>query len=213
MCDSNQEHEHSPDTSRFLFVGNNLAIDLVNTEVIANDERVDLLGSFANVIDWLADAGVVDSEEASQLQARWSPEECDNAFAAVRTFRAALRHGAERLTGGGDIGDDVLQAVNDMLLAPVRRSRVVRGRDGTYMNETILSFATPLDVLAPIAEAAAELLCGGDLRLVKKCRNPKCILYYYDTTRNHRRSWCSMSVCGNRTKVAAYYKRRRDAAT
>lgn len=29
-----------------------------------------------------------------------------------------------------------------------------------------------------------------------------CILFFYDTTKNYSRRWCSMSACGNRMKVA-----------
>jgi predicted RNA-binding Zn ribbon-like protein len=31
--------------------------------------------------------------------------------------------------------------------------------------------------------------------------------YFYDVSKNQTRRWCSMDVCGNRAKVAAYYHR------
>jgi predicted RNA-binding Zn ribbon-like protein len=64
-----------------------------------------------------------------------------------------------------------------------------------------------MQLIVPIAEAAADLLCHGDLSLVKKCGNPRCILFFYDTTKNHARRWCSMAGCGNRMKAAAHYRR------
>ena len=64
-----------------------------------------------------------------------------------------------------------------------------------------------MQFLVLIAVAAADLLCHGDLSLVKKCDNPRCILYFYDTTKNHARRWCSMAGCGNRMKAAAHYRR------
>jgi predicted RNA-binding Zn ribbon-like protein len=66
-----------------------------------------------------------------------------------------------------------------------------------------------MHLLVPIAESAAGLLTADDLTLVRKCQNPQCILYFYDTTRNHARRWCSIAVCGNRAKVATHYRRRR----
>jgi len=33
------------------------------------------------------------------------------------------------------------------------------------------------------------------------------VLYFYDTTKNHRRQWCSTAACGNRHKVADFRKR------
>ncbi|HNJ42487.1 MAG TPA: CGNR zinc finger domain-containing protein [Acidobacteriota bacterium] len=35
------------------------------------------------------------------------------------------------------------------------------------------------------------------------------MIYFYDTTKNHTWRWCSMSLCGNRAKAAAHYRRKR----
>jgi predicted RNA-binding Zn ribbon-like protein len=64
-------------------------------------------------------------------------------------------------------------------------------------------------LLVPIAEAAADLLCAGNFEYLRKCENPACVLLFYDTTKNHRRRWCSMAACGNRAKVAQFYQRQR----
>jgi len=60
---------------------------------------------------------------------------------------------------------------------------------------------------APIAESAAWLLEHGDRALIRRCENPRCIRFFYDTTKNRRRRWCSMDACGSRAKAAAYYER------
>jgi predicted RNA-binding Zn ribbon-like protein len=65
----------------------------------------------------------------------------------------------------------------------------------------------PIDLLALIAESAADLLCHNDFSRIKGCENSGCILYFYDTSKNHTRRWCSMEVCGNRMKAAAHYRR------
>jgi len=67
----------------------------------------------------------------------------------------------------------------------------------------------PLRLLAPLADSASELLCGGDASRVHRCGNPKCVLYFYDTTRNRRRRFCTPEGCGNRVKAAARYRRSR----
>jgi CGNR zinc finger len=68
---------------------------------------------------------------------------------------------------------------------------------------------TPAEILAPVAEAAAELLATADFTLVKRCEDETCVLWFSDQTRSHHRRWCSPALCGNRHKVAAYRKRRR----
>jgi predicted RNA-binding Zn ribbon-like protein len=69
----------------------------------------------------------------------------------------------------------------------------------------------PLRLLAPLADSASELLCGGDPSRVHRCGNPKCVLYFYDTTRNRRRRFCTPEGCGNRVKAAARYQRSRES--
>jgi len=63
-------------------------------------------------------------------------------------------------------------------------------------------------LLAAIARSAAELLAEGSESPIRRCANPACRLFFYDDSRTHRRRWCSMSVCGNRHKVASFLHRK-----
>ncbi|WP_037501763.1 CGNR zinc finger domain-containing protein [Solirubrobacter soli] len=42
---------------------------------------------------------------------------------------------------------------------------------------------------------------------VKVCSAEDCRWAFFDTSRNHSRTWCSMSDCGNRAKARAYRAR------
>jgi predicted RNA-binding Zn ribbon-like protein len=42
---------------------------------------------------------------------------------------------------------------------------------------------------------------------LKGCR--KCGYAFFDRSKNRSAAWCAMSICGNRTKNRAYYRRRR----
>ncbi|MFL5310303.1 MAG: CGNR zinc finger domain-containing protein [Myxococcales bacterium] len=61
----------------------------------------------------------------------------------------------------------------------------------------------------PVAESAAWLLEHGDPSLVRRCENDRCVLVFYDTTKNRRRRQCTMETCGSRAKSAADYRRKR----
>jgi predicted RNA-binding Zn ribbon-like protein len=61
----------------------------------------------------------------------------------------------------------------------------------------------------PVAEAVATLLAKGDFSLVRKCECPDCTLWFHDRTKSHHRRWCSMALCGNRMKVAAFRARQK----
>ncbi|HKF83133.1 MAG TPA: CGNR zinc finger domain-containing protein [Solirubrobacterales bacterium] len=43
---------------------------------------------------------------------------------------------------------------------------------------------------------------------LKACTDEGCQWAFYDATRNHSRTWCSMDVCGNREKTRRYRARR-----
>jgi predicted RNA-binding Zn ribbon-like protein len=62
-------------------------------------------------------------------------------------------------------------------------------------------------LLAAIARSAAEIIVEGPRSRVRLCANPVCGLFFSDRSRTHRRRWCSMSVCGNRSKVAGFARR------
>ena len=65
----------------------------------------------------------------------------------------------------------------------------------------------PEDLLTPLAHSAATLFAHVDRSRVRKC--DQCVLYFHDTSKKGRRRWCSMQLCGNRRKVAAYAARQR----
>jgi len=45
------------------------------------------------------------------------------------------------------------------------------------------------------------------LSRLKKCANPRCSHFFYDTSKANSRSWCSMKSCGNIMKARAFYDR------
>jgi predicted RNA-binding Zn ribbon-like protein len=59
-------------------------------------------------------------------------------------------------------------------------------------------------VLAAWVEADAD---GSGTRL-KICRRDVCRWSFYDVSRNRSGVWCTMSICGNRTKAASFRRRR-----
>jgi predicted RNA-binding Zn ribbon-like protein len=51
---------------------------------------------------------------------------------------------------------------------------------------------------------------SGDWSRMKACR--QCEYAFYDRSKNRSAAWCAMSICGNRTKNRAYYRRRHSSA-
>jgi predicted RNA-binding Zn ribbon-like protein len=79
-----------------------------------------------------------------------------------------------------------------------------------------LDFATPaLDatasgvdgLLGRVLAVAYGAMVDGTWSRLKACRNHGCRWAFYDYSRNRSASWCSMQLCGNRTKTRAYRRR------
>jgi predicted RNA-binding Zn ribbon-like protein len=196
----------------FHFIADELCLDFVNTEAVEQDDRVDLLGSFDDLMAWYAEAGLIDAAQAKALTRRMHAGSGDGGARALkeaRQFRAMLREMVERLSEGRtNVPQATLDHLNRSLRAREGYSEIVRTKDG-YETRFRPRLDEPAHLLVAIAESAARLLSEGDLALLRKCQNPRCSLYFYDTTKNHRRRWCSMAGCGNRAKVAAFYQRNR----
>ncbi|HEV2582262.1 MAG TPA: CGNR zinc finger domain-containing protein [Ktedonobacteraceae bacterium] len=47
----------------------------------------------------------------------------------------------------------------------------------------------------------------GTWNRLKVCRNEPCMKAFYDTSKNHSGTWCSMNKCGNRINARAYRHR------
>jgi predicted RNA-binding Zn ribbon-like protein len=198
--------------SEFLFVGGRLWLDFVNTEIVVHGERRDLLSDFGRWMAWQAAAGMPGKTEAKALARRLRGNARGaQALTEAAAFRTELRRMAGAIASRQPIPDSALQAINDLLRRGAAYGQLIRaGR--RIVRQVYRNPKDSADLLVPIAEDAADLLCEGDPGRIRKCGNPACILFFDDTSRSRTRRWCSMKSCGNRAKVAAHYRRRRARA-
>jgi len=201
---------HDQPERRFLFIGNHPCLDFINTRIAQNGQPVDLLDTFSDLLTWLVQARLLDREEASKAERNWGGQiEGIRTLDQAREFRAALREMVERIAAGKPVPQAAFEAINGKLRDRVGYPQLIR-RSGKFEREFQLESQEANQLLGLLAESASNLLCTCELSLIKQCQNPVCVLFFYDTTKNHARHWCSMSVCGNRIKVAAHYRRMRN---
>jgi predicted RNA-binding Zn ribbon-like protein len=193
----------------FLFVAGQSSLDFLNTKPVIKGETIELIPSFEEFLRWLTRAGLLDARAAADAVRRWS-EGPDGARVAerARAFRESLRHTVDGVIRGRGVSTEGLAAINSVLAENDGTLRVER-QDAGFRTRFASRPTHSIALLAAIAEAAAELLSSRDLRLVRKCGNPDCVLFFYDSTRNHRRQWCAMAGCGNLMKVRAFRRRHR----
>lgn len=196
--------------SKFIFVGNHRCLDFINTRIVDKGSPVDMLVDFSDMVNWLVQAQVLEEKEANEELLKWNGKpEGKDVFEQALAFRAVLYDMVERIVKGKPIQQSTIEEINKMLRHRVGYTQLTRVRS-RFETRFHVESGNPIQLIVPVAESANDLLCYGDLSLIKKCENPVCVLYFYDVSKNHARRWCSMNICGNRMKVAAHYRRHRD---
>lgn len=197
--------------TKFPLVGNHLALDFVNTKIVENGLPKDLLDGPADVAAWAVAVKLLALTRARKLAKLWQEAKSRDEFEEVLRFRKMLHALVETIAQNGSVTSPTLREINTQLRKLIGHTEILPSDEG-FTKRFILEIHTPSQLLGPVAEAASNLLCYGNPAYVKKCENPACVLYFYDGTKNHSRRWCSMKACGNRTKVAAFYERKRQQA-
>ena len=180
--------------SRALFLAGHPALDFLNTRMRVNEDLVDFFQSDEDVLIWLKQAGF-----------SAPPIGAGTLLACARRLRGSIRSLVEKRKSGRGGDPSIL---NSFLAASQSYPQLVWNKSGTPAIETVRRQDTAESILAPVAEAAASLLTAADIKLVKRCEGESCVLWFFDQTKSHHRRWCSMEICGNRHKVAAYRERR-----
>jgi predicted RNA-binding Zn ribbon-like protein len=193
----------------FLFVGNHLTLDLLNTRPIQNGEPRELLTDFEALLRWFRAAKLVENHQFTALHRQWEGSaRARKLVEAVRRLREELREGVLSWEAGGKVHRATIEKLNRLLAAHPMHTRVVE-TDGVLRVSSSFEARQPEDLLSPLAHSAAGLFTEVDRTRVRKCG--QCVLHFLDTSKKGTRRWCSMQLCGNRLKVAAYAQRKRIA--
>jgi len=196
----------------FLFVANRSILDLLNTKPVLADGPTELLPDVRALERWLIASGMVSSRKTRAIVRGWRDStEATTFLKQLIAFREKLREAVLRMENLASPTDAFLIEVNSLLLQYPRHTSL-RKRDGKVVRETVFELHEPADLWTPIIDATAELLAEEDFSRIRKCES--CVVHFFDTSKKGSRRWCSMNICGNKFKVAAYQRRKRgDSAT
>lgn len=195
-----------------LLIADAPALDFLNSIATPVDTPVEWIDSGDGLIAWLRQAGWVSGEVLVRFRKESLPGELDAVAAQARTLREWFR---------GFVGAHQgrpLEAKHLKELDPLNRllerddtfSEVVAQQNGAaaaFDYRQVRRWRSPESLLLPIGERLARFVCEEDFVHVKRCEGATCTLLFADHTRGRARRWCSMSVCGNRAKVAAHRSR------
>jgi predicted RNA-binding Zn ribbon-like protein len=162
----------------------------------AAPEPLRLVQRFVNTIDlshdrewltdWLVEGGLGVPSETDLERAR-----------AVREAIRELLYANNGQGGDGQTAETLAAAADAALLTiDFRGGRLVArapGIDG---------------ILGGVLVVCLGAIMDGSLARLKCCRNRECRWAFYDRSKNRSATWCSMQICGNRTKTRTYRSRR-----
>ena len=194
----------------FLFVGNQVALDFVNTCPVQNGRPMELLPDFSALLRWFQAAELLSAREVANLQQHWGHStRAQRTVDAVRELRERLRKEILAWEHGAAVHYSTVAELNRLMADHPMLTRL-KTRGSASSAELWFEPRWPGDLFAPLAHGAATLFSNVDRTRVRKCG--QCALHFYDTSKKGTRRWCSMQLCGNRIKVAAYAARQRTRA-
>ncbi|MEU4533443.1 CGNR zinc finger domain-containing protein [Streptosporangium sp. NPDC023825] len=167
-----------------------LVIDFVNTYDV--EDEADSIPSPAALTAWLARRGLIGPGDTA------TETDLATAVELRETLREALRHNHDR-PGSGDHGPGPSRSFGALPL------RVALTSGGPVLEPVATGVPGGL---AGIVAAVMGAHSGGMWPRLKVCTESTCQWAFVDSSKNRSRSWCSMRVCGNRTKTRAYRARR-----
>ncbi|NUR24589.1 MAG: CGNR zinc finger domain-containing protein [Catenulispora sp.] len=189
---------------RFGHIAGDRMLDLVNTVAwrLGGPERAENLATFADVLDWCAESGLISTDEAETLhdladrdaaqaehERQLVIEARESVYAALfeADLEAAARH-ADKYRAANAVADlmrvaDHWQWQDRETDLRLPRHRIVRG--------------------------LVELTQRGDLDRLHQCEDVKCGWVYLDTSPRRNRRWCNTKDCGDRNRARAYYARQK----
>ncbi len=188
-------------------VGNQPALDLLNTAPVSDGAQIELLPDTAALERWFLASGLVTSPRLKAALHTWrGSHEADAFLRELLAFREHLRAAVLKFEGGKMPGANFLAELNKLLQAhPVRSS--IGLRKGRLEQEPVFGSSMPDNLWALLAAHTLALFTEVPPERLRKCES--CVLHFHDVSKKGSRRWCSMNLCGNKVKVAAYQQRQR----
>ncbi|HEY1424693.1 MAG TPA: CGNR zinc finger domain-containing protein [Candidatus Acidoferrum sp.] len=186
---------------------NRLCLDFANLPFTSGDPQPHP-ASWLELIDFLDVERIVFGSRTEELRnlTQSDPRAAGILLAQAERLGHGLRLAFHELARGGRVESQWIEPVNEIL-------RVTEGHDelkwdGSNWKLQFVAEHEGLEwLLAAIARSGAELIAAGPESGVQRCSNSNCQILFHDDSRTHRRRWCSMALCGNRNKVAAFARR------
>lgn len=203
------------DKRPWSFQSGHIALDFANTaDWHASQQPEELLNSYADLVNWSHDFGILDKQLADTLlhEAANHPQKAAAVLDSAQDLREVIYRIFAAISGQIEPEKEDLEQLKNSYAQAAAAAKIKPDQHGF----TLIWTAEPPafeQMLWPISHAALDLLLSSDLAKVGQCADDRgCGFLFIDSSRNHSRSWCRMESCGNRAKAQRYYQRNRSKA-
>jgi predicted RNA-binding Zn ribbon-like protein len=183
-------------TDPFEWAGGHPGLDFVNTlDERPFDQPIETLAAYRDLVRFAELAGLVEPKLATSLLIH------DNSRVVARA--RALREHVHDVLAAAHKRKPAAQSDLDAIASAVQAAHAARVLAASSTSLASYRWSHPTDVEVPLhacALAVEDLLMSVDRKRIRKCGASDCDVYFVDTSKAHRRQWCSMKNCGNREK-------------
>ena len=188
--------------------GGCFVFDFINTVSSRKDDaNFDYLRTFQDLLEWSAKVGLIRSKRLQVLRdlSLKRKKQVSDVFREIIDARENLYRLFSSIAAGAVPDAAITNSFNKRMSSVFNQLEMRIGRTGAELDlkKDTVSVEEPL---IQIMLNAFDILKQQDFQRIKEC--PRCGWIFLDTSKNGKRRWCDMNVCGSREKSLEYYYRK-----
>ncbi len=173
-----------------------------------SDTHQDHLQHYNDLLAWSLHAGALPVDEAAELArlARRQPAAAKKILRRAVALRESLHAIGAAIAAHAAPPADAVAAL-DRAMSEATQAGRLRWNGSAFVWELVTRPLRLERPLWPILRSAGDVLLAAPLERLKTCAGLHCGWLFLDETRNGKRRWCEMEVCGSRAKMRRYRHR------
>jgi len=192
-------------SEEFQIVAGHVVLDFANTLDYRFDpaRTIEMLPSFERLVDFVLQSQLIEEPSGRRLKAGTDRRNAERVLRRAIEFRETLDQLLRSVIAHKAPRGSCLESFNGFV-AQHRKQERFSWKSGELVRGYAEIVNTADWLLWLLVDSAASLLTSIDLVNVRECHDQSCRWLFLDQSKNHSRRWCSMDLCGNRSKVRRF---------
>ena len=185
--------------------GGCVVFDFINTvDARIPTSTFDYLQDYNDLLAWSEKVKLLDRKRLEVIGTclKSNQQRGERAFRKAIKVRELLYALFSAIAKGRSPNEDVVESFNVWLAQAFSKIKITikSGGSKVYFTDTEISLDEPL---WKILTSAYQVLMESNPERIREC--PRCGWLFLDTSKNGKRKWCNMQVCGSHDKALRYY--------